>query len=310
MFRVAVVGCGGIGRAHANSWKAAGAEVVCVVDLIEEKAAALAKSVGCGYTADLEALPENLDAVSVTTPPSAHYKVTKCLLERGFNVFCEKPLTLVTEQGEELDALAAKKGLTLAVGFKMRFEPIFIEAKKHIGGIGRLMHITSTKQQAYNPRPEAEWIQHTGAMYELSVHDFDLISYITGRNPVGVLYAKVSHRFGWEKEDAFAICADYGDGVTALLEGMYAVKGIFCYRDLTLTFLGDEGYMRVERPDRIVLHTSEYQVIEIPPAEKSAFVLELTHFMNAVSGKEENSLTAASAVNMTRFINEAYRKGC
>jgi len=130
MFRVAVVGCGGIGRAHANSWKAAGAEVVCVVDLIEEKAAALAKSVGCGYTADLEALPENLDAVSVTTPPSAHYKVTKRLLERGFNVFCEKPLTLVTEQGEELDALAAKKGLTLAVGFKMRFEPIFIEAKK------------------------------------------------------------------------------------------------------------------------------------------------------------------------------------
>ena len=68
--------------------------------------------------------------------------------------------------------------------------------------------------------------------------------------------------------------------------------------------------MRVERPDRIVLHTSEYQVIEIQPAEKSAFVLELTHFMSAVSGKEKNSLTATCAINMTRFINEAYRKGC
>ncbi len=309
MFRVAVVGCGGIGRAHINAWKAIGAEVVYVVDLLEEKAAELAKAVGCEYLTDIAKLQGDIDTVSVTTPPNSHYKVAKALLERGFNVFCEKPLTLEVAEGEELRDLAAAKNVQLGVGFKMRFEPIFIEAKKHIVEVGRLMSIVSTKEQAYNPRPEAEWIKHTGAMYELSVHDFDLISYITGKTPKSVLYSKVSHRFGWEKEDAFHIAADYGDGVTAMLQGMYAVSSTFCYRDLTLTFLGDKGYMRVERPDRIIMHTDKYEVIEIPSAEKSAFELELTHFMNAVNGKEENTLTAQSAIDMTRFINEAYRKG-
>ena len=310
MFRVAVVGCGGIGRAHANSWKTAGAEVVAVVDLLKEKADALAGEIGCQALYSVDSLPADLDGVSVTTPPQAHYAVAKQLLERGYNVFCEKPLTLDEAQGEELDKLAAAKGLTLAVGFKMRFEPIFIEAKRHIGEIGRLQAISSTKQQAFHPRADANWVQRTGAMYELSIRDFDLISYITGKVPQEVIASRVSHRLGWEKEDAFAILADYGDGVTATLEGMYALEGIFCFRDLTLTFLGDKGYMRVERPDRIVMHTDEFRVIEAPKAERSAFVEELSHFMRAVRGEEENTLRAEDAVRMTRFINEAYRKGC
>lgn len=310
MFRVAVVGCGGIGRAHANAWKSIGAEVVCVCDLLEEKAAAMAAAVGCGYVTDAAKLPTDLDAVSVTTPPQAHYAVAKQLLTAGYNVFCEKPLTLEETQGEELCALAKEKGCVLSVGFKMRYEPIFIEAKKHIGEIGRLQAISSTKQQAYSPRPEAAWITRTGAMYELSVHDFDLISFITGRRPQGVIASKVSHRLGWEKEDAYALLADYGDGVTATLEGMYALKGIFCYRDLTLTFLGDEGYMRVERPDRIILHTSEFRVIDVESNGVNAFAQELTHFAAAVRGEEPNPIPGEDAVVMTRFINEAYRKGC
>ncbi len=310
MFKVAVVGCGGIGRAHANAWKALGAEVVYMVDLMEEKAAAAAKDIGCAYLTDVSLLPAELDTVSVATPPAAHYPVVKQLLGMGFNVFCEKPLTLETTQGEELRDLAAAKGVQLGVGFKMRFEPIFVEAKKRIGEIGKLINIVSTKEQPYSPRPEAAWITRTGAMYELSVHDFDLITYITGLSPKEVLHSRMSHRFGWEKEDAFSIMADYGDGVTALLQGMYAVTCTFCYRDLTLTFLGDRGYMRVERPDRIIMHTSKYEVIDIPATETSAFVLELTHFMNAVLGKEENTLGAQYGINMTRFINEAYEKGC
>lgn len=310
MFKVAIVGCGGIGRAHANNWKAAGAEVVAVVDRIQEKADAFAKDFGCKALYDIADLPRDLDGVSVTTPPQAHYPCAKQLLELGYNVFCEKPMTLDVAQGEELRDLAAAKGLTLSVGFKMRFEPIFQEAKRHIGEIGRLQAITSTKQQAFHPRADANWVQKTGAMYELSIHDFDLISFITGRNPEKVIASQVSHRLGWEKEDAFAILADYGDGVTATLEGMYALSGIFCFRDLTLTFLGDEGYMRVERPDRIVLHTSEFKVIDIPAAETNAFACELSHFMRVVRGEEENTLTPDAAIRMTRFINEAYDKGC
>ena len=103
--------------------------------------------------------------------------------------------------------------------------------------------------------------------------------------------------------------ADYGDGVTALLQGMYAVTSTFCYRDLTLTFLGDLGYMRVERPDRIIIHTNEFKVIEIENPLINAFALELSHFRDVVEGKAENMLDAENGVAMTKLINEAYDKG-
>lgn len=309
MYRIGLVGCGGIGRAHLNAWKAIGVEIVAVVDLVEEKAKALAEQFGCTALTDINALPRDLDVVSVATPPYAHYGVTKTLLNNGYNVFCEKPLTMIWQEGEELAALAEAKGLKLGVGFKMRFEPIFAEAKKHIGEIGRLQAVSSTKLQPYNPRPETAWIQKTGAMFELSVHDFDLITYITGKSPKNVIASKVDHRFGWEREDAFQIMADYGDGVTAMLQGMYAVTSTFCFRDLTLTFLGDKGYMRVERPDRIIMHTDEYRVIEIPQGGVNAFAAELSHFCDVLEGKCESMLGAENGVAMTKFINEAYEKG-
>ena len=131
MFKVGIVGCGGIGMAHARSWSAVdGVKVAAAVDLDPAKAKALADVCGAEPLTDIAQLPSDLDAVSVVTPPQAHYPVIKSLLERGFNVFSEKPLTTDVAQGEELVKLAEEKKCLLGVGFKMRYEPIFAEAKK------------------------------------------------------------------------------------------------------------------------------------------------------------------------------------
>lgn len=286
MFKVGIVGCGGIGMAHARSWSAVdGVKVAAAVDLDPAKAKALADVCGAEPLTDIAQLPSDLDAVSVVTPPQAHYPVIKSLLERGFNVFSEKPLTTDVAQGEELVKLAEEKKRLLGVGFKMRYEPINVKAKELLPEIGDLVSIVTTKEQMFNPRPGGEWVKRTGAMYELSIHDFDLVSYITGRFPQKVLSAQLNHKRGWEKEDSFAALVSYDGGVSGLLQGMYCDNTTFCFRDFTMTFLGENGYMRVERPDRIVMHTDEYRVVEIGNAEKSAFVMELEHFRDAVLGR-------------------------
>ena len=305
MFKVGIVGCGGIGMTHARTWKSLeGVQVSAVVDMNQEKAAAAAEACKCPYYLCADELPEDLDAVSVVTPPATHFAIAKQLLERGFHVFCEKPLTMDVAEGELLDALAKRQKKELGVGFKMRFESVFVEAKKYLPEIGTLRSLVTTKQQAFNPRPEGAWVKKVGAMYELSIHDFDLISFISGIYPEKVLGATLRHARGWEKEDAFAALVEYQQGVTATLQGMYCEKTTFCFRDLTLTFLGENGYMRVERPDRIILHTHEFRVIEVPPAKTSSFALELEHFRQAVSGKVENTLRASDAVRMTWLIEE------
>lgn len=302
-FKVAVVGCGGIGNAHCAAWsRLEDVELVAVCDLKQEKALAYAEKYHSKAVFDSKDIPDDVDAVSVVTPPFAHYAVTKSLLERGIPVFCEKPLTMDVAQGEELVALAKAKNLQLGVGFKMRFEPIFLEAKKIFPEIGTLRSIVTTKQQMFNPRPEGAWVTRTGAMYELSIHDFDLISYITGLMPQKVLAAKVAHTRGWDKDDGFNAIVDYGSGITANLQGMYCDNTIFCFRDLTITLLGEKGYMRIERPDRILVHTDAVRVVDIPKGTRNTFDIELEHFKNAVLGMEENPLKAESAVEMTRLI--------
>ena len=187
----------------------------------------------------------------------------------------------------------------------MRYEPAWKAAKEHIGEIGKIISVVTTKQQAFNPRPEGAWVKKTGAMYELSIHDFDLIGFITGSQPDKVLYAKLRHRFGWEAEDAFNIVADCEGAFTANLQGMYDISSTFCYRDLTMTFLGDNGYMRVERPDRIVIHTDTYRVIEINVEMPNTFALELADFKAACEGKINNPVDAEKAAGLTRFIEDA-----
>ena len=97
----------------------------------------------------------------------------------------------------------------------------------------------------------------------------------------------------------FKHISKYFPGVKALDDICFKAYG-----GEVLAFLGENGYMRVERPDRIILHTDDYRVIEIGNAEKSAFVMELEHFRDAVLGKTENTLRASDAVTMTRLIEE------
>lgn len=303
-FKTAVVGCGGIGKAHGKAWKNV-AELTAVVDLNPEKAKEAGEMLGVAWYTSIDDLPQ-VDAVSVATPPQAHYGVTKALLMRDMHVFCEKPMTVVPEEGYELAEISRARGLQLGVGFKMRHEPIFKAAREYLPEIGNIISVVTTKQQEFNPRPEGAWVKKTGAMYELSIHDFDLIGYITGHWPEKVLYSKLSHRFGWEAEDAFHIVADCG-GFTANLQGMYATSCIFAFKDLTITIMGENGYMRIERPDRIVMHTDTHRVIEVDPKGVNSFEAELTHFRDACLGLEENTVTPERAAALTEFIETARR---
>ncbi|MEL6783412.1 MAG: Gfo/Idh/MocA family oxidoreductase, partial [Pseudomonadota bacterium] len=45
---------------------------------------------------------DRIDLVTVATPNSTHYEITKAFLEAGFHVLCEKPMTMTVEEGEDI----------------------------------------------------------------------------------------------------------------------------------------------------------------------------------------------------------------
>jgi predicted dehydrogenase len=58
-----------------------------------------------------------VDLVTVATPNSTHFEITKAFLENGFHVLCEKPMTMTVEEGEEIVAIAKKTGNICAVNY-------------------------------------------------------------------------------------------------------------------------------------------------------------------------------------------------
>jgi predicted dehydrogenase len=60
---------------------------------------------------------DRIDLVTVATPNATHFEITKAWLEAGFHVFCEKPMTMTVEEGEEIVEIARATGRICAVNY-------------------------------------------------------------------------------------------------------------------------------------------------------------------------------------------------
>ena len=80
---------------------------------------------------------DRVDLVTVATPNSTHFEITKSFLEAGFNVLCEKPMTMTVEEGEEIVKVAAKSGKTCAVNYCYSAYPM-VREMRHIVRSGQI----------------------------------------------------------------------------------------------------------------------------------------------------------------------------
>lgn len=60
---------------------------------------------------------DRIDLVTVATPNSTHYEITKAFLEAGFHVLCEKPMTMTVQEGEDIVNTANATGQICAVNY-------------------------------------------------------------------------------------------------------------------------------------------------------------------------------------------------
>jgi len=144
------------------------------------------------------ALPSDsrMQAVSIVTPNSLHFPFAKSLLSAGFNVVCEKPMTLTVTEAEELEKLVADKKLTFALTHTYTGYPMIREMRDLIskGLLGTIQRIDAQYYQGWinsiihgtGSRITGVWRldpKHAGAsscMGDIGVHAFNLIEYTTG----------------------------------------------------------------------------------------------------------------------------------
>ncbi|KAB8334712.1 Gfo/Idh/MocA family oxidoreductase [Scytonema tolypothrichoides VB-61278] len=192
MIGVAVIGTGFGQKVHIPGFLAhPRTEVVAVYNRDLNKAKAIAQSYNiphaCNTITDIVGLQE-VQAVSISTPPFLHYEMAKAALQAGKHVLIEKPTTLNAAEAKELYQLAQKAGVIATVDFEFRFVPgwQFFSELLSQGYVGskRLIRIDWLGSSRADPGRPWNWYsrkdQGGGALGSLGSHTFDYIHWLFG----------------------------------------------------------------------------------------------------------------------------------
>ncbi|MCK0161050.1 Gfo/Idh/MocA family protein [Allomuricauda sp. F6463D] len=142
-------------------------------------------------------LPEDqrIQVCSILTPNFLHFPMAKKLLENGFNVICEKPMTTTYEEAKVLQETLKKAGSVFAVTHTYTGYPMVRQMREMIkeGVIGKVHKVDAQYYQGWmNPiihdkekrgtvwRLDPKKAGISSCMGDIGVHAFNMIEYTTG----------------------------------------------------------------------------------------------------------------------------------
>ncbi len=226
-----IIGSGMIARLHAKAITAmAGSTLHAVCNHRAEGARKLATEFDVAAFSDLaEFLADPaLEIVTVCTPSGAHFEPAMAALKAGKHVICEKPLEVTTARIDELMAVAAATGKTLASVLNRRFTPA-MDVFKLAADEGRFGKLTSAscyvkwfRDQAYYD--SAAWrgtwaLDGGGVLMNQAIHAIDALLHLAG--PVRFVQATtacLAHE-GIEVEDIGVAVVEFANGARGVIEG-------------------------------------------------------------------------------------------
>jgi predicted dehydrogenase len=167
--RVAVIGAGVMGRFHATVYASLPqTALIAVVDPDSTRRHEAQETYSCAVYGTLAELLDNdpPDAVSVASPTSTHYTLTRTLLAAGVHVLVEKPAATSVGQARELVELSRREGLVLQVGHITRF----YEAVRLLNAQITSPYLVEARRLTSDAR-----IRDVGVILDLMIHDIDIV---------------------------------------------------------------------------------------------------------------------------------------
>jgi len=327
--RAVVVGAGGISGAWFPPLKAEGVQVVGVVDLDVEKAKQRIKQfeLDCKASKSLRGMLNRTkpDFVVDLTVPEAHAKVTCTALKAGCHVIGEKPMAATMAQARRMVKTSEETGKCYMVSQSRRWVKTHerIHAAVAQGSLGTL---TTANCDFYIG---AHFGGFRGEMpspliLDMSIHHFDLVRYLTGKDAVAV-YAKEFNPSGsWYKGDAAASCIfEMTDGVVFTYRGSWCSEGCFTSWHGDWRLIGDKGtcvYEHDQQPRGQVVKDpakgffSEFAELELPQPLNEfegmhAALREMLRYLRTGEKPQTESHDNIKSLAMVFAVIESSRKG-
>ena len=205
---------------------------------------------------------DRLHFIVIVTPNNTHYEISKAFMEKGFHIFCEKPLAMTVEEGEELARIAKENGLLFGLAHAFSGYAMIRQIREMIenGDIGNINFINieypeewlalALQDENYAKtlwRLDPDIVGPALTTADIGTHSEHLIKAATGLVPKRVM-AKLDRIPSNLKVDSNAcIIVDYGKGITGLIWVSQVAIGHGC--DLKLRVFGDKGAVEWELQD-------------------------------------------------------------
>jgi myo-inositol 2-dehydrogenase/D-chiro-inositol 1-dehydrogenase len=190
MLRVAVLGCGRIGKMHARNIKAhSETSLVAVYDINAKSAASVAEDCSTQSIDNIDEIFESdkIDALLVASSTATHADYIERAVQNGKPVLCEKPIDLSLNRVNRTAEIIKNTKVQVQLGFNRRFDPGHQAAKKAVveGKIGDLHQVIITSRDPEMP-PRSYYEDAGGLLRDMTIHDFDLARFMLDDEPVDV----------------------------------------------------------------------------------------------------------------------------
>lgn len=271
--RAGVIGAGVFGAHHAFKYRMdKRVELIGVYDLDPERTEALAETLGVRKFNNMDDLLDQLDIVTIASPPMTHASAAAAALEYNKHVLIEKPITTSVSDAELLLTVAKLNNRVLACGHQERL-------------VFEVMGLFNTPEQATRVESvrEGPWTGRSADVsvtLDLMVHDLDLALKLMGRHPERVL-AK-----GRKEKGA---TADYMDARLAFggAEAVFVSSRVAAERRRFMRVVYPSGEVNIDFLARTFENTTNFPLnadFADTPAGKDPLGANVTAFIDAALG--------------------------
>lgn len=210
---------------------------------------------------------DKVDAVAICTPNFTHYPIAKALIEAGFDVICEKPITATLEDAVALEKLARESGRFMGVTYTYSGYPMVHEARVRVaaGEIGAVRTVQVEYPLEWMSKPierqgnaQAAWRTDPkkngrgGSIGDIGTHAYHLAGFVTGLKLQALTADLATFVEGRALDDNAHVMMRYEGGARGLLWSSQVALGNS--NGVRLRVFGETGSLQwfQEQPNELI----------------------------------------------------------
>ena len=312
--RVGLIGANKVGTSHANGIAIAGEgiKLAAVADVIESRAAALAKPAGATVYTDYQKMirKEKLDIAIVATPHAMHKEQAIFIAENGTNLLLEKPVGINMEDADKINEACKANNIKVSISHVHRFRSELQTAYQYIkdGKIGDpylVMDYFGITGGSHIPA----WVYEKdlsggGVLMYGAIHDFDWTAWLLDSKVKEVYCETIPSKIGHGTEAAAICTLHFENGVIDSLTCgntdymmINKTKGMDIY--------GTDGMIRVNTGDSFY-YNSEDVVIESKSIKDNPFQKQIREFASAIREDRQPWITIEDGLHSLAVCMACY----